>query len=442
MVKFLYNSVFVSLGICHLQQSQKNHMSAAPDNRFASFHHRILRHRLFLVSLLLALSVSAAIFLGIGAKNALSPIGSHDFQWTPTRDLIAGVSPYSDFLRWKAEGNEHTPPHFLNQSPSYPASVYVLLSPFGQLDWPTAKLLWLCINVALIFLLLWGLQKLYPLRSPVVFLTVSLLFLCSTPLRASLGAGQLNFLSLAAFVWAYHFVSRTDNPNSKIAGVLLSLAWIKYSLTFPLTLLFVCRGKWQPIIIASLIHAILTITAAVQIGMWPHEFFFNSVEVVLMGDGTGFLNLVALCMTLNLPMALAVSAIVAATTYVLWLLPRLSATDDLLLMTFLGLFSCAVFYHHGYDFIVLLLCAWAVARKQLQGIQAFAAISLLVLAWGIQWLVNELVPHLGQTTGLISVQMIDSLLVVGFYSTLGLVWSNLQIASARRKTPAVRALSF
>lgn len=441
MYKFLYNSIVVSLGVSHLQQLQINHKPGAHGSQFASLCNRVLCNRLFLVGLLFTLTVSAAAFVGIGAKNALSPVGSHDFQWTPTRDFIAGVSPYSDFLRWKAEGNEHTPPHFLNQSPSYPASVYVLLTPFGQLDWPTAKLLWLCINVGLIFLLLWGLQRLYPLNSPVVFITVALLFLCSTPLRASLGAGQLNFLSLAAFVWAYHFASKADHPNSKIAGVLLALAWVKYSLTFPLTLLFICRGKWQPIIIASLIHAILTIIAAVQIGMWPHEFFFNSVEVVLMGDGTGFLNLVALSMTLNLPMALAVSAIVAATTYVLWLLPRLSATDDLLLMTFLGLFSCAVFYHHGYDFIVLLLCAWAVARKQLQGLQAVAAISLLTLAWGGQWFVNELVPFLGPT-GLISVQIIDSLLVVTFYCTLGLVWSSLQIANARRNTPEVTALSF
>ena len=439
MYKFLYNSILASLSVSQLHQSRKNNNPNTLRDHFDALRNRIQCNRIFLVGLILALTISALVFAGIGAKNALSPVGSHDFQWTPTRDYIAGVSPYSDFLSWKAEGNKHTPPHFLNQSPSYPASVYVLLTPFGHLDWPTAKLIWLCINLVLISLLLWGLQKLYPLKSPLVFTLVALLFLCSTPLRTSLGAGQLNFLSLAAFVWAYYFVSTNIYLNSKIAGVLLALAWVKYSLTFPLTLLFIYRGKWQPIIVASLIHAMLTVTAAIQIDMWPHEFFFNSVEVVLMGDGTGFLNLVALSMTLNLPMALAVSAIVAASTFVLWLLPRLSTTDDLLLMTFLGLFSCAVFYHHGYDFIVLLLCAWAIARNQLQGLQAFAAASLLILAWGGQWLVYELAPLIGPA-GLISTQIVDNLLVVTFYCTLALVWASLY--NARNKTPAVIALSF
>ena len=441
MYKFLYNSILASLCVSLPQQSHKNYKTCVFCRQITALCARLLRNRLFLISLLLSMTVAATVFVSIGANNALSSVGSHDFQWTPTRDFIAGVSPYSDFLRWKAEGNEHTPPHFLNQSPSYPASVYVLLTPFGHLDWPTVKLLWLCINLSLIFLLLWGMQRVYPIKSPVILITVALLFLCSTPLRASLGAGQLNFLSLAAFVWAYYFATTTGRHHSKIAGVLLALAWVKYSLTFPLTLLLICRGKWRPVVVASMIHALLTIAAALQIGLWPHEFFFNSVEVVLMGDGTGFLNLVALAMTLKLPMALAVSAIVASTAYVLWQLPRISATDDLLLMTFLGLFSCAVFYHHGYDFIVLLLCAWAVARNQLQGLQAFAAMSLLALAWGGQWLVYEIVPYTGQA-GLISAHIVDSLLVIAFYCTLALVWSSLHFANLRNKAPAVTALSF
>lgn len=393
------------------------------------------------ILLLLALSISAVVFVGIGSKNALSALGSHDFQWTPTRDQVAGVSPYADFLRWKAEGNKHTPPHFLNQSPSYPASVYVLLTPFASLDWPTAKLTWLIINLTLIGSLLLGLQRLFPLKSPALFAMVALIYLCSTPLRASLGAGQLNFLSLAAFIWAYHFTTLKGPSNSHIAGILLALAWTKYSLTFPLTLLFICRGKWKPIIIASVVHAALTVTAAVQIGMWPHEFFFNSVEVVLMGDGTGFLNLVALSMNLNLPMSVALTAIAAVTACVFWILTKINAKDDLLLMTFLGLFSCAVFYHHGYDFIVLILCAWALARQQLKGASAYASALLIALAWTGQWLAKELAPLFGNS-GQVAAQVADNLLVVVFYCTLTLVWSSLQHSRVRERAPKVAAQTF
>lgn len=441
MHKFLYNSLLVSLGVPKLEQSQKNHtLSVFGRNAAARLKH-LVGNRFFIGFLLLTLLTSAILFVGIGAKNALSPLGSHDFQWTPTRDLVAGVSPYSDFLRWNAEGNEHTPPHFLNQSPSYPASVYVLLSPFATFDWPTAKLAWLIINLSLVVFLLLGLQRLYPIKSNVVLALVALTFLCSTPLRASLGAGQLNFLSLAAFVWAYHFARLPGVLNSRIAGTLLALAWVKYSLTFPLTLLFICRGKWKPVIIASLIHAALTIAAAIQIGMWPHEFFFSSVEVVLMGDGTGFLNLVALSMTLNLPMVVALSAIATATTYVFWALPKINATDDLVLMTFLGLFSCAVFYHHGYDFIVLILCTWALARQQLNGPAAYSCGLLVALAWAGQWLTHEIAPFLGNA-GVFAAQFADSMLVIVFYCALALVWSSLHFSPTRGKTPKVAALPF
>lgn len=379
------------------------------------------------------------MFVTTGAINALSPEGSHDFQWTPTRDLISGVNPYAEFLQWKADGNELTPPHFLNHSPSYPASVYVLFAPIASLDWPTAKLVWLIINLFLISAMLSGLQRLFPINRPALLFGLVIVFLCATPLRASLGAGQHNFLSLAAFIWAYHYAK--NHNNVKISGLLLAIAWVKYSLTFPLTLLFICRGKWKPIILASLIHAALTIVAALKLNMWPHEFFLSSVEVVMMGDGTGFLNLVAITMKLNLPLLVAVTLILASTGYLFWWLPGAKCEDDLLLMTFLGLFACAVFYHHGYDFIVLLFCAWSIARGSVQGIHAMSCATLLIIAWAGQWLVYELAPHLG-TAGLIATQITDNLLVVVFYCTLALIWRRLHSTHAEKLASGTTSLSF
>lgn len=390
----------------------------------------------------LVLVVLAAAFVITGATNALSPTGSHDFQWTPANDLLKGINPYAGFLQWEAAGNEFTPPHFLHQSPSYPASVYVMLAPLAALEWPTAKLVWLVINLCLIALLLLGLQRQFPIRNSTLLLFVGLAFLCSTPLRASLGAGQHNFLSLAAFIWSYHYATRPGEANARLSGLLLALAWVKYSLTFPLTLLFVCRGKWKPVVIASIIHFILTVIAALQLKMWPHEFFFSSIDVVLMGDGSGFLNLVAIAMKLNLPVAIAIAVILFATGSLLWLLPRVKAADDLLLMAFLGLFSCAVFYHHSYDFVVLLLGAWALARQAIEGRTAIAFATLISLAWCGQWMVHEVATH-SDGALLVATQITDSLLVVVFYCTLALVWGSLYISQANSTTLAQKhTLSF
>jgi len=420
MHKLIYNSIAVSLGLPFLQLLARRirNTSVIPDWLRSHLVRDYAVHAALLCLLLVAVTM-----VGIGSSNALSPAGSHDFMWTPARDLSTGVNPYQVFMEWKAAGNLHTPPHFLNQSPSYPASVIVLFTPLAALEWPLAKIVWLCANLTFIALLLWGLQKAFPIKNQTLLALVVLLFLCSTPLRASLGAGQHNFLSIAAFVWAYYL-------NSKLAGLLLAIAWVKYSLTFPLTLLFIARGQWKPVAIATFLHVILTGVATWKMGLWPHDFFFSSIEVVMMGDGIGFLNLVALSMSLQLPFAVALIAIGVASVYVLWLLPRHDQADDLLLLTFLGLFSCAVFYHHGYDFIILILCVWAIARKSVAGRQAIACGLLVALAWCGQWLAHEISPFLGPT-GYRLADAIDYFLIITFYGTLAMLWNHLR---RRQKT--------
>lgn len=359
--------------------------------------------------------ILAALFVGTGMQNALSPSGSHDFQWMPAKDIVEGVNPYREFMTWREQGNESVPPHFLNQSPSYPASTYILLSPFAHFEWETAKSVWLVANLIFIALLLLGMQKVFPVSSPTIFLLLVLSFLIASPLRTSLGAGQHNFISLAAFIWAYYFAH--TGRNKSLSGILLAVAWIKYSLTFPLTLIFLRRDTYKPVLFAAAIHAVLTCIAAWRIGMWPHEFFFNSVQVVLMGDGTGFLNLIAMSMSLDLPLPVPLTIIAIATVTVAVVLHRNQDADPLLILAFLGMFSCAVFYHHGYDFVVLLMCAWALAQGRIQGVARHATVSLLAIAWVGQWFSQELAAYIGPYPAMCA----DYLLVSVFYYTLFLL---------------------
>ena len=393
------------------------------------------------------LSIVAAVFVGTGIKNALSPQGSHDFQWTPSKDVVDGVNPYRSFIEWNTSSQPDStqaqeqivtekpsvPPHFLNQSPSYPASTYVLLAPFAHLDWESAKLVWLVANLIFITLLLLGMQKVFPVSNRSLLALLVLTFLIASPLRTSLGAGQQNFISLAAFIWSWYYAR--DDKNQTLAGVLLAVAWIKYSLTFPLTLIFLRKNNYKPVLIAAVIHAFLTCVAAWRIGMWPHEFFFNSVQVVLMGDGTGFLNLVAISMNLNLPLHVPLTVIAIATVAVAAAVIRYSEADELLVLTFLGLFSCAVFYHHGYDFVVLLLCSWALAQNKLQGAATTATAFLLAMAWVGQWLAKELTTVLGPYPALAA----DYLLVSVFYCVLFLT---ARAIYATRQPLRAAALSF
>ena len=364
----------------------------------------------YMALFLCALAILATLFISTGMQNALAPGGSHDFQWTPSKDIVDGVNPYRDFITWQEQGKEGVPIHFLNQSPSYPASSYVLLSPFAHFDWEIAKTLWLMANLIFIGLLLLGMQKVFPVSSPTVLALLVLSFLLASPLRISLGAGQHNLVSLAAFIWAYHYAHNGNNKT--LSGLLLSIAWIKYSLTFPLTLIFLRPGTFKPVAIAAAVHALLTCIAAWRIDMLPHEFFFNSVQVVLMGDGTGFLNLIALSMNMQLPLPLPFICIGLASVTVTAVLYRNQSADPMLVMAFLGLFSCAVFYHHDYDFVVLLMCAWLLAQGKLQGIIKYSTVSLLSFAWVGQWLVKEL------SLGSMAQLCVGGLLIIVFYYTV------------------------
>ena len=378
------------------------------------------RRKAFVIAGFTLLTVFAVLFIGTGINNALAPEGSHDLQWTPAKDLLDGVDPYRQFMNWSELDKAPVPPHFLNQSPSYPASVYVLLAPLGHLDWSSAKLVWLVANLVFIGLLLYGLQSVFPVKSPALLALVVLTFLIASPLRTSLGAGQHNLISLAAFIWAYYFAFKGN--RTRLSGFLLAIAWIKYSITFPLTLIFLQRGGYKPIVIAAAIHAALTAIAAWRLGQWPHEFFFNSVKVVFMGDGTGFLNLVALSMNLDLPLTPTLAAIALTTAIATIGLIRYKNPNELLVMAFLGLLSCAVFYHHGYDFIVLIFCAWALARRELHGTgTVMTTFCLLLLAWVGQWLATELSLYSGN--GL--VVFTDYLLISVFYYTLFLIGKSI-----------------
>jgi hypothetical protein len=118
---------------------------------------------------------------------------------------------------------------------------------------------------------------------------------------------------------------------------------------------------------------------------------------------------------------------------------RLPNADPLPLLASMGLFSYAVFYHHPYDFIVLILLAWCIARKQLGAPAVIASTSLIVLSWGGLWLVNEIQPALG-VAGNVLVSITEVLMIAAFYSTLFLLAKHF----VRRRTAKLsdRVLAF
>lgn len=86
-----------------------------------------------------ALGVLSAL---AGAKNAMAPGRSQDFEWSGVRMLLDHVDPWLDFL----QGH---PLHriLLLQIPNYLPVLYVLMAPLRLLPFTVAKAAWVVCNL-------------------------------------------------------------------------------------------------------------------------------------------------------------------------------------------------------------------------------------------------------------------------------------------------------
>lgn len=187
---------------------------------------RFLLSRAFLWTATLLALFSVAIGVRNGVRRSL------DFQWSPARLLAQHTDPWAVYLAGD-------PGHriLLNQVPNYLHELYFWVLPFGYLPYWSAKVLWAVWNLALVALICACVARLYAMdRRRAWLLTV--LVLTSTPFRVVMGNGQVTALVLACLaLWA---VVRSQGGR----GVLLGMAYAKYSVPPVLALFLLLRRRW------------------------------------------------------------------------------------------------------------------------------------------------------------------------------------------------------
>jgi hypothetical protein len=192
---------------------------------------------------------------------------SGDFQWTPTKEFLQRNNPYETFL----SGNL-----FLAQMPLYPLTGYILLIPYAVLEWQYAKAAWALTNYLMTFVFLYCLQKLWKIENKMLVIFLCCAFLISGPYRNVIRYGQHDLFVLALFMSAVIL----SKKNKAAAGVLLGLSWFKYSTTFPLSLFFIFKKKWKPVLIGILTQCLLF--AGVCLWLWesPLPILTNYLDVL------------------------------------------------------------------------------------------------------------------------------------------------------------------
>ena len=329
---------------------------------------------------LVLLAVAACISLVQGINNAiLRQGGSQDTQWSPSRALLEHTDPYRAYRDPNGKS-----PMILCQAPNYPASGLVFLWPYAVWEWPVAKTLWAVSNVLFTAIILFCVFRLLPVDTPCMSkLLIAMLFVTGTPWRNGVGNGQHALFTLALFLLSVVIVSRSANA----AGIPLAVSWFKYTIAFPLTLFF-ARSKrlWAAILVATAIHAVLTIFAAIWVDTSPVDLLLGTLRVAQSATGRGYLDVFAIASELGLSSKLVPAVFALAILGVTYLAVRRDA-DELSCLSTLSMAAMTVVFHGGYDFVVLVIPLSYALRERAMNTRS----KYYLLVIGMIWFVDKMV---------------------------------------------------
>lgn len=372
----------------------------------------------------LALAIAGAIALasvGWGVYRGLAADGGRDLQWSGIHILWLGLDPSRTFLVcWPGDCAKS---FILSQYPNYPISALMSLLPFGALPWGLAKPVWIAVSLAVTVLLYWCARtELAPQIDGRLLGFGFLLLMISTPYRNQLSNGQEGIFVIAMLVWALR-QARRGQPI--VAGLLLAFSWFKFTLTFPLTLVFVARRDWRVIATAAAAHVTLTLAAAAWTLTDPFAsaFGFFAVAKLAVDYRFGFLDVYSLASHLTLPYAFAAATSGALALAGLWLAWRLGKRDELLLLAVTSLAAMAGFYHLSYDCVIfifpLLYALRTIVRGNPREVDRLFLVATFVTI-GMTWFVNRMVEgnNLGYGFGGAGYTIFYWAMILTFYAAL------------------------
>lgn len=278
-----------------------------------------------------------------------------DFQWSDVRLLLQHRDPWGVYL---AGDSRHE--ILLNQVPNFLHELYVLLLPFGFLPFGEAKLIWAGNNLLFVAVLVRCVARLYELDKRRSWL-LAFLVLTSTPLRVTIENGQYDALALMCIaLWAVV-------ASERGRGLLLGLAYEKYSMPPVLFLFLLLRKRWK-----LLLYSVLPpLTGFLLLDAWLptpwRTLLFEPFRTALRAGNVsrGIANIMAVTEKLLrhdahpaawiviLPYVLGVALACGIAGY---FARRATEIDGRVLLACLMAASLACFKHQIYDFLALVFC--------------------------------------------------------------------------------------
>ena len=322
--------------------------------------------------LLMAMMAIVSIYEGIA--NGL--VWSQDFQYDAATALRSGYDPYDMSLSFDEESLPDVPclkgfyeyydglgtPQRMEAN-QFPSLLYILV-PYTLMPYNAARVMWVMTNIICTAVIIWLLKKTFMVQvDERLYPVFMMLMLAGTPWRNQMGVGQHTLFAVAFFLLAV-FVAEGGKqeeqeetkpalitPGDVAAGLLLSLSYLKYTVTAPLALYFIYKRKWKAFLISLVPHILLTGVAAAVLKKPYTDMIIKPLKVASALAGEGSIDIGAL--TKGSPAGLFVTATVML--FLLGMAFLMPKGNDELFISLAALLSLVMTYHRTYDFFIMII---------------------------------------------------------------------------------------
>jgi hypothetical protein len=283
-----------------------------------------------------------------GSRNAIDH--SVDLQWLEGSLIARGINPYDVYLNDRSSMPLGADSDKLG--PVQIPSVLVFFSPLSVFDFSHAKTVWLVLNLVSTVLLSHLICRVFHLQYRLFFPLIVILLISSTPWRMTIGNGQHGVISLSLFFTAYFFFLNERFWTSYLFSV---IATLKYTITFPLFLLFFAKPR-QALSIGVLMiltHLMITIFCGIALKESPISLFMQSLNVASSLKSEGWFDVFAMLSKLDIESDYIY--LISILLFAIGFYASLRFNQDQAAAV-LSLLSLLLVYHRPYDYFVIILC--------------------------------------------------------------------------------------
>ena len=338
------------------------------------FIKKITADKRFWTVLYLLMALMAIVSIYEGIANGL--VWSQDFLYDAATALRSGYDPYDMSLSFDEESLPDVPclkgfyeyydglgtPQRMEAN-QFPSLLYILVH-YTLMPYNAARVMWVMTNIICTAVIIWLLKKTFMVQvDERLYPVFMMLMLAGTPWRNQMGVGQHTLFAVAFFLLAV-FVAEGGKqeeqeetkpalitPGDVAAGLLLSLSYLKYTVTAPLALYFIYKRKWKAFLISLVPHILLTGVAAAVLKKPYTDMIIKPLKVASALAGEGSIDIGAL--TKGSPAGLFVTATVML--FLLGMAFLMPKGNDELFISLAALLSLVMTYHRTYDFFIMII---------------------------------------------------------------------------------------